>query len=79
MLLAKGITGEEVARQFVTGVSTAPDMVFSAIFSHMPCFSHTLHHVGGGGGGGGVKNIVVPRMEIGNLALKTYVLTTTSF
>ena len=74
MLLAKGITGEEVARQFVTGVSTAPDMVFSAIFSHMPCFSHTLHHVGGG-----VKNIVVPRMEIGNLALKTYVLTTTSF
>ena len=70
MLLAKSITGEEVARQLVTALSTelsiAPDMIAAAmrdrasvndvamrtvsvIFNRMmdmPCFSHTIDHVG---------------------------------
>ena len=70
MLLAKSTTGEEVARQLVTALSTeqsiAPDRIVAAmrdqasvndvamrtvsvIFSRMmdmPCFSHTIDHVG---------------------------------
>ena len=64
MLLAKSITGEELARQVITALSTelsiAPDMdrasvkdvamrTVSVIFNRMmdmPCFSHTLYHVG---------------------------------
>jgi len=70
MLLAKSITGEEIARELVTVLSTelsiSPDKVvgamreralvnnvamrtISAIFNllmDMPCFSHTIDHVG---------------------------------